>query len=155
VATVKLIAAPAPQGPVMTFLGFAGANGVRINSIGTFAGAPVFFRGAGSGFKVVVEGRAGANGVMPGQTVMNSDPLNPSRRPDIWVESSNALGDGSAAVCDGGVPAIDPPDFSASQHVANALNDLACNFVISTGANFACTQDQFGAPAFLGAGTQV
>ena len=58
-------------------------------------------------------------------------------------------------MCDGGVPAVNPPDFGSTQAVANALNDLACNFVVATSANFACTQDRFGNTNFLGTGTQV
>ena len=50
---------------------------------------------------------------------------------------------------------MNPPDFGATQAVANALNDLACNFTAASSGNAACTQDQFGAANFLGAGTQV
>jgi hypothetical protein len=47
--------------------------------------------------------------------------------PDLQVEASNNLGDGSPAVCDaGGVPAVNPFDFSAAQ--APTINDFACRF---------------------------
>ena len=52
--------------------------------------------------------------------------------PDLQVEVSRPLGDGSAAVCDdgdpdfGGVPAVSPFDFSPAE--APAINDLACRF---------------------------
>ena len=43
-----------------------------------------------------------------------------------------------------GVPAVNPPDFGPTQAVANALNDLACNFTAASSKDSACTQDQFG-----------
>ena len=155
VSVVSELTAPPPAGPVVDYIGLAGADGAQLNSVGNVNGVPVFARSSGSGFKLVVEARAGTNRVQPGRTVSNSDPLNPTKRPDIWVISSSALGDGSPAICDGGVPAVDPPSFAFTQRITNALNDLACNFAVSTSASFACTQDNFGAPAFLGTGTQV
>ena len=63
---------------------------------------------------------------------------NPVDRPDLQIISSNALGNGSAAVCDkqpiaqggGGVPGM--PDFGPSQTVTDALNDFACRFEAHT-----------------------
>lgn len=54
--------------------------------------------------------------------------------PDLLIEASQPLGDGSLAVCDdaapafGGVPAVNPPDFSTTQAVVDAINDFACRF---------------------------
>jgi hypothetical protein len=155
VSSVGVVTAPPPQGPRITYLGLAGADGAQLNPIGTTSGIPVFTRSAGSQFKLVVEARAGINGVQPGHTLANSDPLNPNRRPDLWVVSSSPLGDGSPAVCDGGVPAVSPPSFALSQAISNALNDLACNFTFSTSTNFACTQDSFGSSAFVDSATQA
>ncbi|MBI3786023.1 MAG: hypothetical protein HY270_21750 [Deltaproteobacteria bacterium] len=155
VSLVAAVTAPPPEGPVITFLGLAGADGAKLNPIGYAQGIPIYARSSGSGFRLVVEARSGSNRVQPGRTIMNSDPLNPSRRPDLWVISTNPLGDGSPAVCDGGVPAVDPPSFASSQRITNALNDLSCNFAVSTSSSFACTQDSFGAASFLGSGTQV
>src|ERR1700687_1351439 len=146
---------PVPQGPVVTFLGLAGANGARGSALGEINGAPVFFRNSGLGFKIVVETRAGLSGVPPGMTTFDANPNDPRHRPDSMIESTNALGDGSPAVCEGGVPSVSPPDFSVRQSISNALNDFACNFTLATSPNFACTQDQLGTTNFLGAGTQL
>ncbi len=145
-----------PVGPVITFLGLAGADGRASTPLGTVNGTPVFFRNNGSGFQLVVEGRAGLSGQQPGVTTFNADATDPARRPDIQIESSAPLGDGSPAVCDSGVPAINPPDFGPPQAVANALNDLACHFPqAATSPNFSCTQDGFGTSRFMGAATQT
>jgi hypothetical protein len=145
-----------PAGPVITFLGLAGADGRPATPLGTVDGTPVYFRNNGAGFQLVVEARAGLSGQQPGVVTFNSNAHDPSRRPDIQVESSAPLGDGSAAVCDGGVPAINPPDFGPTQAVANALNDLACRFpAAATSPNSSCTQDSFGRQQFTGAGSQT
>jgi hypothetical protein len=145
-----------PLGPIITFLGLAGADGRASTPLGTVNSTPVFFRNTGSGFQLVVEGRAGLSGHAPGVITFNSDPTNPSRRPDIQIETSAPLGDGSRAVCDGGIPAINPPDFGPAQVVANALNDLACHFPqAATSPNFSCTQDSFGRAQFMGSQTQT
>src|SRR5262249_42051228 len=51
--------------------------------------------------------------------------------------------------------AVDPPDFRATQLVANAINDLACNFTANKSSSFACTQDAFGDNGFVEPNTQV
>ena len=126
--TALLQALNPARGPLITFVGLAGADGRPATPLGTTNGTPVFFRNSGSGFLLVVEGRAGLSGQPPGSVTFNSDSTNPARRPDIQIESSAPLGDGSRAVCDGGVPAINPPDFGPTQAVANALNDFTCHF---------------------------
>jgi hypothetical protein len=56
----------------------------------------------------------------------------PTALPDLQIEASNNLGNGSPAVCDdsgstaGGVPAVNPFDFSANS--ASAINDFSCRF---------------------------
>lgn len=145
-----------PTGPVITFLGLAGADGRPTTPLGTIDDTPVYFRNTGSGFQLVLEARAGLSNERPGVATFNGDAHDPSRRPDIQIESSTPLGDGSPAVCDGGVPAINPPDFGPTQVVANALNDLACHFpAAATSPNFSCTQDGFGRPLFMGADSQI
>jgi len=47
---------------------------------------------------------------------------------EVQIEGRNNLGNGNAAVCNnslralGGVPTVDPPDFSALQFASDALN---------------------------------
>jgi hypothetical protein len=143
------------QGPEVTYLGLASADGIAEQPLGELDGRPVFFRTAGQGFKLIVEGRAGISGLSPGVTILDTAPGDPSRLPDLQVEASAQLGDGSPAVCDGGVPAVVPPDFGPTQLVADALNDLACHFVVSTSPRFACTQNSLGDLDFIVAQTQV
>jgi hypothetical protein len=126
-------------------------------------GRPVYVRPTGAAFFIVVEVKSGTGG-SPGRTVFNSNPANPSVRPDLQILSTRALGNGSAAVCDngplpdfplGGVPGFDPPDFDPnSQAVADALNDFGCRFDVHTNDN-PCTNNDAGNPAFLGTGTTL
>ena len=77
----------------------------------------------------MVEGAPGTNGAPVGTSAFREDGLG---FPDLQIEVSQPLFDGSEAVCDrnaGGIPAIDPPDFQAAQFVINAVNDLACRFL--------------------------
>ncbi len=142
-------------GPDVTVITLATADGIPLHALGEIDGVPVFSRTSGSGFTIVVEGAAGMSGLAPGVDTFDSNLRDPSRRPDLQIESTQSLGDGSAAVCEGGVPGINPPDFGPSQAVANALNDLACHFVAATAPGFACTQNEFGQTAFVGSGTQA
>jgi hypothetical protein len=153
IVTVARVLAPPPSGPTLTYFGLSNAEGVIIFPGGFDANVPIFVRPVGSGFQIVVEARAGSGGRPPGLTTYNPDTRDPSKRPDVQVESNNRLGDGSSEICLGGVPAISPPDFGPSQVVANTLNDFGCNFTLSS--NGSCTQDGFGQPAFLGKGTQA
>jgi dockerin type I repeat protein len=155
VALTQFVNAPPAIGPVVTFLGLAGPDGSAASSLGQINGAPVYFRTSGFGFKIIVEGGIGLSGLPPGTVSFNTSPSDPSQRPDLQIESSNPLGDASVVVCDGGVPAVHPPNFGLDQAIANALNDFACNFIASTSPNFACTQNAFGGTSFLGQGTQV
>jgi hypothetical protein len=152
--TALLAVLDAP-GPAVTFVGLAGADGIPSQPLGQIGSRPVYFRNSGLGFKLVVEGKPGPSGLPLGLTTLDTDPRDPTRRPDVQVEATNQLGDGSSMVCDSGVPALNPPDFSATQVVADTLNDLACHFLSSTSSRFACTQDAFGDLAFLSADTQV
>ncbi len=160
VALVRIVDAPpptpVPDGPVVTFFGLAGPDGLALVPLGEINGAPVFFRNSGSGFKIVVEGAVGASGAPLGTATLNSSPTSPAQLPDLLIESSNPLGDASdKAICDGGVPAVNPISFGSTQAVANALNDFACHFAVGTSPNSACTQDSFGDAAFLNTDTQA
>jgi hypothetical protein len=155
VALARLMTTPPPLGPQVTFVGLAGADGTPAGSLGRIDTTPVYFRTTGFGFKLVIEGAAGLSGLSPGLVIFNSSPSDAARRPDLQVESNHALGDGSPSVCDGGVPAVDPVDFGPTQAVANALNDMACNFTAITSPRLACTQDAFGSGTFLDQRTQV
>ncbi len=154
-ALVNLATAPPPMGPEMTYFGLAAADGTPLSSSGKLAGAVVYHRPAGQGFKLVIEAKPGPNGVSVGQTVFAVDPRDPSVRPDLWILVSRPLGDGSPTVCEGGVPAVHPPDFRPLRRISDAINDLACNFTVATAPAFACTSDRFGRPAFVSDATQV
>jgi len=111
----------------------------------TTSGIPVFNRVSGSGFSIVVEGKPGPNGKAVGTSAYESGLTS---FPDLEVEVSRPLGDGSLAVCDvpgtpaptpqpaGGVPAIDPPSFQPTQANIDTVNDLACRFIDGGGAPF-------------------
>lgn len=96
-------------------------------------GVPIFERES-HGFYLVVEGRPGGTNVPVGTSTYDWSPTDPTVLPALLIEASRPLGDGSPAVCDdaspvfGGVPAVNPPDFSTTQAVADAVNDFACRF---------------------------
>jgi hypothetical protein len=121
----------------------------------------VFSRQSGSGFIIYIEGRPGPSRLAVGTQLLDSRPNEPARQPDLQMESSAALGNGSVAVCDdsfpapGGVPAIDPWDFAPSQPVSDALNDLSCRFRAFRDTDFACTQDSSGNLIFGNSGSTL
>jgi hypothetical protein len=87
-------------------------------------------------FSLVVEGKPGTSGLAVGASAYQPGS---GSFPDLQVEVSRPLGNGSAAVCDssgamaGGVPAVDPPSFNTAQSIVDAVNDLACRFVDGSG----------------------
>jgi hypothetical protein len=142
----------AGAGPVITFFGVAGANDTIATPIGTATGGIPIYRGNGGfGFSLVVEARPGISNKSVGQSAFRSDVSDPTLRPDLQIEVSRPLGDGSTAVCDsippmiGGIPAINPPNFAITQVISDALNDFACRFLDGSGRpsargpNDACT----------------
>jgi len=142
---------PPPIGPQITFFGLAEADGRVTTPIGSDGeGRPIYRRGLPQGFLIVVEAKRGASGGRVGTETFNWSPSSPGVLPDFRLVTSNPLGDGSWEVCDnvpgdlGGVPAIDPPAFSGSQAVADALNDFGCRFVATTSGSGAapCTKEQ-------------
>ena len=151
-ALLRTMNKPTATGARISFLGIVGPNGAPLSPLGSIGETQVFFRNSGSGFRIVVEGAPGLNRVSPGTRTFDYDPTMPTRRPDVQIGCTQALGDGSATVCAEGVPAMPPPHFNSSQATANALNDLSCNFDVITSSRFACTIDRFQNPNFL-AGT--
>jgi hypothetical protein len=117
--------------PQITFFGVTRADDTPVDPIGNTADdIPIYLRLSGFGFSLVVEGKPGTPAVPLGTSSYSSDDVN--QLPDLQVEVSQPLGDGSVAVCDdtnpdfGGVPAVNPFDFSPAE--APAVNDLACRF---------------------------
>ena len=102
-------------------------------------GRPVYVRQNPSGFVLVIDAKPGTNAAPVGFNAFNYDPGNPAARPDLQVEVSRPLGDGSLVVCDnteghfGGVPGIDPMSYDTTQAISDALNDLGCRFNDGTG----------------------
>jgi hypothetical protein len=134
---------------VITFFGVTSGNDTLVSAVGIAEdGTPIYERAA-YGFSLVIEARPGGTGAAVGSSTYNWSTANPTALPDLQVEASNKLGDGSPAVCDysgstaGGVPAVTPFDFSPAE--APAINDLSCRFQDGSGAfagrdkNEACT----------------
>lgn len=106
-------------------------------------GRQVFFTRSGQ-FIIVVEGRPGPNGIAVGTSLE----AGPDGRPDLQIQNSRDMGDGSLKVCDtgpvsqggGGVPGIWPPSFDPnSSLITAALLDFACRFDSSVSAASPCT----------------
>ncbi|MBX3023932.1 hypothetical protein KF840_03380 [bacterium] len=143
-------------GPVVTYAGIARADGRGVEADGKTAdGTPIYRHPVGSGFMIVIEGRPGINKVENGRSIYRYSPDDPSQRPDLEIEVTRALGDGSLAVCDarrpniGGVPGIDPPSFAETPKVSAAINDLSCRFETFIESNASCTVNQYGDFEFL------
>jgi hypothetical protein len=96
---------------------------------------PIYQRSFGFGFSLVIEAGRGASGRPVGSETFAIAGL-----PDVLVQATRALGDGSGAVCDnheptfGGVPGIDPPRLEDPGAIADPLNDFGCRFIDGTGA---------------------
>ncbi len=125
-----------PIGPEITHLGLATAADLLIEPSGeVIDGAPVYVRPFGSGFTIVVEGMSGVSFRQP---ALNTFKL--IGAPDLQVQVTRPLGNGSAEVCDdtppvlGGVPAVNPPSFADDPDITDAANDLGCRFVDGQGA---------------------
>ncbi len=148
-------------GPLVTHAGIARADGRPVEPTGTKNGIPVYLNQVGSGFMIVIEGKPGFSNIEVGRRILVYDPNDPSKRPDLEVELSNPLGDGSEAVCDqrrpniGGIPAINPPDFSETKQVAAALNDMSCRFETFIESAGSCTLNKFGDFSFVNKDSHV
>jgi hypothetical protein len=152
----------AASGPVVTFLGLTLANDMLLLPAGMSGDIPIYQPSSGAFFSIVVEAKPGASHVAVGTSTFN-DPS----APDLQIQVTRALGNGSATVCDdtppilGGVPAINPPTFSDDQSVVDRLNDLACRFIDGFGrkrsrtcsSEFACVLGTDGEYGCIGDGT--
>lgn len=138
-----------PPTPLITHFGVALPDDTVVDPIG-FAddGSPIYQRlvatntSVAYGFRLVVEGRP--DPLLPcavncmGSSTFVWSAANPTALPDLQIEASNNLGNPSTAVCDdsgpaaGGVPAVNPFDFSAAS--AGAINDFSCRFRDGSGA---------------------
>ncbi|MBI4515721.1 MAG: caspase family protein [Deltaproteobacteria bacterium] len=120
---------------------------------------PAYLSRAGSGFMLVVEAKPGASGRPVGRVVSAHDSTDPSIRPDLEIITSQALGDGSATVCDrkapaiGGVPATVPASFASTQRISDTISDLACRFEVFVDSAAACTTTSKGEFSFVDKGS--
>lgn len=147
-------------GPVITHLGIARADGTKIEPAST-DGRVVYNNSIGSGFMLVVEAKPGLSNMEVGRRVTAYDKDDPHSRPDLEIQTDKDLGDGSKVVCDkrrpdiGGVPGINPPNFSEGRVIADALNDLSCRFEVFIESASACTVTKLGDFSFLSKESQV
>lgn len=160
---VALEATFCPTGPDITYLGIVGPDGTPIDP-GAYddIGRPAYQLENGAEFFVVIEGRPGSSGEPVGTQAFNWNPADPNVLPDLQVLVERPLGDGSPAVCDtapptpGGVPGTFPTEYTATQTVADAINDFGCRVDDGSGAAqavtdaaAACTRPRDGLPAFV------
>jgi hypothetical protein len=138
-ATPTVVPTPVSSaGPAVTFFGVTRADGTLLEPIDfTEDNIPIYQRRGGFGFTLVVEGSPGSSGVAVSPSAYQSDLVT---FPDLQVQVSRPLGNGSPAVCDvpdprnptpspgGGVPGIDPPSFDLTQSNIDSVNDFACRF---------------------------
>jgi hypothetical protein len=122
------------RGPEITFFGVTRADDILLESTGVENGVPVYEPAFGFAFSLVVEAKPGPTRARVGNaSFIDGD------SPDLQVQVTRPLGDGSALVCDdmppllGGVPAINPPSFENTAANADRLNDLGCRFIDGSG----------------------
>jgi hypothetical protein len=123
------------HGPEVTYFGVARADDLPLDpTLFDADGRAVFVRMQGQGIILVLEGRRGGRPL----AVNAYDPNGDLRGVEFLV--SRPLGNGSPAVCDaqapmiGGVPGTNPPVFSDSPAVNDAIDDLGCRVNDGTGA---------------------
>lgn len=123
-----------PIPPELTFLGVARADELlQVSTLVDDQGRPVFERPTGQGMTLILEGRRGGAPL----EVVAYDGAGGTTGMEVLV--SRPLGDGSPEVCDlepgqmGGVPGIDPPEFSDDPATLDAIADLACRVEDGTG----------------------
>ena len=160
-STATLVPTPL-LGPIVTAFGIAdGVGTVNVPNGMDEQGRQIFVPVSKAGFILFVEGRSGPSHLPVGTQLFNSKPGDPTQQPDLQLESSNDLGNPTKAVCDrafptlGGVPATTPPDFSDTQPVSDALNDVSCRFKVFAQADYACTQDAGGNLMFASSSSTI
>ncbi|HVO24280.1 MAG TPA: hypothetical protein VMW56_11685 [Candidatus Margulisiibacteriota bacterium] len=142
-------------GPVVTFFGAARADGSTVEPVSVEKGVPVYRSEVGSGFMLVVEVKAGESGYEPGRRVSAYVPGDPKVRPDLEIETSRDMGNGSPEVCDrqrpniGGIPGINPPSFAETQKISDAINDFGCRFETFIESDGSCTLSKSGDYSFV------
>lgn len=143
-------------GPVVTFFGAAKADGSSVDPTSVDKnGVPTYNSSWGSGFMLVVEAKPGKSGLAVGRRVFAYVPNDPKTRPDLEIETSRDMGNGSPAVCDrrrpniGGVPGIKPASFSETQRISDAINDFACRFETFIESESSCTMAANGDYSFV------
>ncbi len=131
--TTPTVTATPALGPTIVFFGVTSADDtLQMPTTTDPSGIPIYQRNFGVGFSLIVEAQPG---VTRAAVALNT--FTPGSAPDLWVQATRALGNGSAAVCDaeppnfGGVPAIDPPDLESPS--VDVLNDFACRFIDGAG----------------------
>lgn len=109
-------------------------------------------------FMLVVEGVRGPSGMPPGNSLLPGF----DGRPDLQIQNTRNLGNGSLAVCDtqppnaGGVPGITPPNFAlGNAFVTNVLNDFACRFEAFSRVNPCTRSDASGESRTMDPGADV
>lgn len=149
-------------GPVISHLGIARADGTKLEPKSTQRdGTDVYQHSIGSGFMLVVEAKPGLSNIEVGRRINAYDKEDHLSRPDLEIQTDHDLGDGSKVVCDkrrpdiGGVPGINPPNFSDSRQIADALNDLSCRFEVFIESASACTVTKYGDFSFLSSDSKV
>lgn len=143
-------------GPIITFFGAARADGSPVPPVSVDQkGIPTYGTGVGSGFMLVVEAKPGKSGVEPGRQTFVYIPGDPSRRPDLQIETAHDMGNGSPEVCDrrrpniGGIPGISPATFAETQQISDALNDFGCRFETFVESGGSCTLNEGGDYSFI------
>lgn len=125
----------AASGPVITFFGLTRADDVLLPPSGMSGNIPIFEPPFGYGFSLIVEAKPGAS-----RAAVATSTFNDSSLPDLQIQVTRPLGDGSTLVCDdmppilGGVPATNPPVFNDDPVLTDRINDLGCRFVDGTGS---------------------
>jgi hypothetical protein len=101
--------------------------------------------GTSGEFRIVVEARPGISGL--GVATANFTTCgSASGMPNVQIESSQRMGNGSNPVCsssgafnvNGGIPGIDPPDFTPTSDIINTLQSFAIWFTYQSPGS-ACT----------------
>ncbi|MGH7787360.1 MAG: hypothetical protein ACRERC_10870, partial [Candidatus Binatia bacterium] len=127
------------RGPEITFFGLTRADDMLLEPTGMSGNIPIYTPIFGFGFSLVVEGKPGPSRQRVATTTLIED----GGPPDLQIQVTRPLGDGSPTVCDdtppilGGVPATNPPDFSDSSPINDRMNDLACRFIDGVGNKIA------------------
>jgi hypothetical protein len=118
------------RGPEITFYGLTRADDILLAPIAVENGIPVYSPAFGFAFSIVVEAKPG-----PSRGRVGLSTFGDGSSPDLQIQVTRPLGDGSSLVCDdappllGGVPAINPPSFDDTPANADRLNDLGCRFI--------------------------